>query len=246
MLCPRVISRFYWILLQLSYLSEDFPDTDFVLQVSDIDLSWRYEDIVVWQTYETLSDGFLDVYVIHRHAVKRAHSPSLDSDWSAGPMLPPHWLLRSPLEICGITELVCLARRSPGTIMGISLAGSLGNGAESEDLWSWYKLSSGAWSNYQWSCAWPPVDIFKKQFLHCYFLFQVSSYILFYCPLLGALFYWIKERESFLQSAAICSAVIMQWCGICSFAKMFSSSFHFAWCQYHAASALQWQNDNAI
>ena len=156
-------------------MSEDFPDTGFVLQVSDIDLSWRYEDIVVWQTYETLSDGFLDVYVIHRHAVKRAHSPSLDSDWSSGPMLPPHWLLRSPLEICGITELVCLARRSPGTIMGISLAGSLGNGAESEDLWSWYKLSSDAWSNYQWSCAWPPVDIFKKLFLHCYFLFQVSS-----------------------------------------------------------------------
>ena len=115
-----------------------------------------------------------------------------------------------------------------------------------EDLWSWYKLSSDAWANYQWSCAWPPVDIFKKLFLHCYFLFQVSSYILFYCSLLGALFYWIKERESFLQSAAICSAVIMQWCGICSFAKMFSSSFHFAWCQYHAASALQWQNDNAI
>ena len=157
-------------------MSEDFPDTDFVLQVSDIDLSWRYEDIVVWQTYETLSDGFLDVYVIHRHAVKRAHSPSLDSDWSSGHMLPPHWLLRSPLEICGITELVCLARRSPGTIMGISLAGSLGNGAESEDLWSWYKLSSDAWSNYQWSCAWPglaPCRYFQKAILTL--LFSLSG-----------------------------------------------------------------------
>ena len=172
-MCPRVISRFYWILLQLSYFSEDFPDTDFVLQVTDIDLSWRYEDIVVWQTYETLSDGFLDVYVIHRHAVKRAHSPSLGSYWSAGHMLPPHWLLRSPLEICGITELVCLARRSPGTIMGISLAGSRANGAVSEDLWSWYKLSSDAWSNYQWSCALAPCRYFQKAILTL--LFSLSG-----------------------------------------------------------------------
>ena len=218
----------------------------FVLQVWDIDLSWRYEDIVVWQTYETLSDGFLDVYVIHRHAVKRAHSPSLGSGWSAGHILLPHWLVRSPLEICGITELVCLARRSPGTIMGISLAGSRANGAVKIcEVDTNFLLTPDRITNDR--VPWPPVDIFKKQFLHCYFLFQVSSYILFYCSLLGALFYWIKERESFLQSAAaICSAVIMQWCGICSFAKMFSSSFHFAWCQYHAASALQWQNDNAI
>lgn len=245
-MCPRVISRFYWILLRLSYLSEDFPDTDFVLQVWDIDLSWRYEDIVVWQTYETLSDGFLDVYVIHRHTVKRAHSPSLGSDWSAGLILPPHWLFMSPLEICGITELVCLARRSPGTIMGISLAGSRANGAVKIcEVDTNFLLTPDRITNDR--VPWPPVDIFKKQFLHCYFLFQVSSYILFYCSLLGALFYWIKERESSVRSAAaICSAVIMQWCGICSFAKMFSSSFHFAWCQYHAASALQWQNDNVI
>ena len=106
-------------------------------------------------------------------------------------MLPPHWLLRSPLEICGITELVCLARRSPGTIMGISLAGSLGNGAVKIcEVDTNFPLTPDRITNDRVpGTAWPPVDIFKKQFLHCYFLFQVSSYILFYCSLLGALFY---------------------------------------------------------
>ena len=35
------------LLVQLSYLSEDFPDTDFVLQLPDRDLSWRYKNLVL-------------------------------------------------------------------------------------------------------------------------------------------------------------------------------------------------------
>ena len=35
------------LLVQLSYLSEDFPDTDFVLQLPDRDLSWRYKNLVM-------------------------------------------------------------------------------------------------------------------------------------------------------------------------------------------------------
>ena len=72
--------------------------------------------------------------------------------------------------------------------MGISLAGSRANGAVKIcEVDTNFLLTPDRITNDR--VPWPPVDIFKKQFLHCYFLFQVSSYILFYCSLLGALFY---------------------------------------------------------
>ena len=42
-----------------------------------------------------------------------------------------------------------------------------------EDLWSWYKLSSDAWSNYQWSCALAPCRYFQKAILTL--LFSLSG-----------------------------------------------------------------------
>ena len=59
----------------------------------------RYEDIVVWQTYETQSDGFLDVYVIQSRGQKST------GFWLACGLNTAFSLAVGSPEIHGITEL---------------------------------------------------------------------------------------------------------------------------------------------
>ena len=136
------------LLVQLSYLSEDFPDTDFVLQLPDRDLSWRYKNLV-------LSDKHMRHYLMDSWCLRNTQQSRGQKSPTHHPrLLIGHWVtprlligwLRSPLEMCGITELVEAVTRNYNGDQFCRGPGKWGR----EDLWTWYKLSSAdAWSNYQ-------------------------------------------------------------------------------------------------